>query len=132
MSYNVLIVDDSAITRTIVKKSLKMCGLDLGQIHEAANGREALEKLATEWVDVVFADINMPEMNGIELVERMARDNLLVTIPVVIVSTERSETQMDALLKYGVRGYIKKPSRPEDFRSVLDGILGATGGSHAA
>lgn len=132
MSYNVLIVDDSAITRTIVKKSLKMCGMDLGTIHEAGNGREALEKLATEWVDVVFADINMPEMNGVELVEQMARDNLLVTIPVIIVSTERSETQMDALLQHGVRGYIKKPSRPEDFRAVLDSVFGTAGGSHAA
>jgi two-component system chemotaxis response regulator CheY len=132
MSYNVLIVEDSAITRTIVKKSLAMCGLDLGQIHEAANGVEALQKLATEWVDLVFADINMPEMNGIELVEKMAQDNLLASIPVIIVSTERSQTQIDRLRQCGVRGYIKKPSRPEDFRNVIDEVLGAAGGSHAA
>jgi two-component system chemotaxis response regulator CheY len=77
MSYCVLIADDSAIVRSMVRKSLAMAGLDLGEVLEATNGREALEQLKRTWVDVVFADINMPEMTGLELVQAMKNDEVL-------------------------------------------------------
>jgi len=87
MAYNVLIVDDSAIVRTVVEKTLRVSGCALGEIWQAANGREALDQLKAHWVDIVFADINMPEMNGVEMVNRMAETGLLKTVPVVIVSS---------------------------------------------
>jgi two-component system chemotaxis response regulator CheY len=126
MSYTILIADDSAIVRTMVKKSIGMAGLPVGKVFEAANGKEALEVLARNWVDIVFADLNMPEMGGTELVERMSQDSMLVTTPVVIVSSEQSQVKIDELKAKGIRAYIKKPFRPEGFREVVDKVLGPT------
>ncbi len=125
MSYCVLVVDDSAIVRAMVRKALSMAGLDLGEVHEATNGREALDLLRKTWVDVVFADINMPEMNGVELVHAMKADEVLSGTPVVIVSSERSELRIEELRRGGAVAYVKKPFRPEHFRGVVDGLLAA-------
>jgi two-component system, chemotaxis family, chemotaxis protein CheY len=132
MSYNVLIVDDSSIVRAIVKKSLSICGIEIGTVFEASNGREALAKLEAEWIDIVFADINMPEMSGVEMVAKMAEDNLLVNIPVVIISTERNQAQIDELKRQGIRAYIKKPFRPEVLRDVVQYVLSDRGGDHGS
>jgi len=128
MGYRILIVDDSEIIRKIVRKSIGMSGLDVGQIYEAENGLQALKILDNEWVDIVLADLNMPEMSGMELVEKMSADNLLVSIPVVIVSSEHSETRIEELKKKGIRAYIKKPFRPENFRDIVTEVLGTIGG----
>jgi two-component system chemotaxis response regulator CheY len=124
MSFNILIVDDSRIIRTVVAKTLHIAEVDVGQIFEAANGREALEVLEANWIDIVFADINMPEMNGVELVARMKAKGLMDSIPVVIVSTERSTTRIEELKAKGVREYLSKPFTPESIREVVDKLLG--------
>jgi two-component system chemotaxis response regulator CheY len=124
MSYAILVADDSSIVRTMVKKAIGMAGLEVAKVFEAANGKEALEILAHNWVDIVFADLNMPEMNGAELVDRMSQDAMLVSTPVVIVSSEQSQTKIDELKRKGIRAYIKKPFRPEGFREVVDRVLG--------
>jgi two-component system chemotaxis response regulator CheY len=127
MSYTILVVDDSAIVRTMVKKAVSMAGLDVGQVHEAANGKEALAVLGRTWIDVVFADINMPEMTGTELVRHMKADPALASTPVVIISSEQSQTRIDELKAWGARAYLKKPFRPEQFREVVENLLGAKG-----
>ena len=127
MSYSILIADDSAIVRTMVKKAVAMAGLDVSQVHEAANGKEALAVLGRTWIDVVFADINMPEMTGTELVRRMKADPALASTPVVIVSSEQSQIRIDELKACGARAYLKKPFRPEQFREVVEKLLGAQG-----
>ena len=124
MAYNVLIVDDSAIVRAVVRKTLGLTGVALGEILEAANGKEALEKLEKNWIDIVFADINMPVMTGIELVNQMIERNILKTSPVVIISTERSETRMAELRAKGVSAYLNKPFTPECLRDVITQVLG--------
>ena len=128
MSYSVLVVDDSRIVRTMVKKTISMSGMDVREIHEAENGKQALDVLAKEWVDIVFADLNMPEMSGVEMVDRMSEDNLLVSIPVVIVSSEHSEKRIEELKERGIRAYIKKPFRPESFTDVVQDVLESVGG----
>lgn len=131
MSYSVLVVDDSAIVRSMVKKALGMTGLELGQVHEAADGREALGVLGKTWIDVVFADINMPEMSGAELVARMKADPALAATPVVIVSSERSQVRIEELRRQGVSAYLKKPFRPEQLRQVIEEVLrGGQGDGH--
>jgi two-component system, chemotaxis family, chemotaxis protein CheY len=130
LSYTILIADDSAIVRSMVKKAIGMAGLDVGRVHEAANGREALELLRHTWVDVVFADINMPEMTGAELVRAMRDDPALAATPVVIVSSERSQARVDELRRDGARAYVKKPFRPEQFRAVVESLLQGAGGGH--
>ena len=131
MSYTILIADDSAIVRTMVKKAIAMAGLDVGQVHEAANGKEALAILARTWIDVVFADINMPEMTGPELVRHMKADPALAATPVVIVSSEQTQARIDEMKRWGAKAYVKKPFRPEQFRDVVENLLGGKGEGHA-
>lgn len=131
MSYNVLIVDDSSIVRSVVKKSIGMSGIEVASVFEAGNGREALEVLNKEWIDIVFADLNMPEMNGVELVEKMSEDSMLVSTPVVIISSEQRQAKIDALKARGIRAYMKKPFRPEGFKDVVCSILGEGGDKDA-
>ncbi len=87
--------------------------------------------LSGQWIDIVFADLNMPEMSGAELVKKMAEDNLLVSIPVVIVSSERNQERIDELRQLGIRAYLRKPFRPESFREVVQEVLGPAQGGVA-
>lgn len=123
MSHRILVVDDSPIIRTIVRRSIGMSGLDVADVLEAGNGREALDVLAREAVDVVFADLNMPEMSGQELVDRMCEDSRLVSIPVVVVSSDRNEQRLAELRRRGIRAFVKKPFRPEQLRGVVEDLL---------
>jgi len=124
MAYSVLVVDDSAVVRAVVIKTLRLTGLEWGDIHQAGNGKEALEVLDKAWVDIVFADINMPVMNGIELVDSMAARGMLHATPVVIISTERSITRIEELKAKGVSAYLHKPFTPENIKGVVDHLLG--------
>lgn len=123
MAYNMLVVDDSRTARTFLKKALEISGIQIGAIFEAANGKEGLELLRQHWIDIVLADINMPEMSGVEMVQRMREDGLIQTIPVVIVSTERSETRIAELKAAGVREYLNKPFTPENIKEVVERVL---------
>jgi len=123
MSYNVLIVDDSKTTRTVIAKALRHSGVEVGEVLEAENGAEALERLEGAWVDIVFADLNMPGMSGVELVERMAEIDLLSLVPVVIVSTESRPDRIDSLLARGAAAYVRKPFAPELLASTIREVL---------
>ena len=131
MSLSVLVVDDSAIVRTVVRKVLALTGLDIGQLHEAAHGGEALDVLRRTPVDLVLADVNMPTMNGVELLAEMHRDPDLAGVPVVIVSSDRTEPRIEQLHRTGARAYVTKPFRPEQLGKVLRDVLGLAGGHHA-
>ena len=124
MAYNVLIVDDSLTIRAVLKKTLGMTGLELNEVFEAENGKLALEILDSNWIDIVLADINMPVMNGIEMVEKMVESGQINTTPVVVVSTEGSHTRIEELISKGVRAFIRKPISPEILESTIDDILG--------
>jgi len=124
MAYNILIVDDSAIVRAVIQRTVRMCGIDVGEVFDAANGKEALDQLDKAWVDIIFADINMPVMNGVEMVEELERKGTLKETPVVIVTTDRSEVRIQQLKTHGVREYLNKPFTPEEIRDVLDRCLG--------
>jgi two-component system chemotaxis response regulator CheY len=123
MSVRIVVVDDSAIVRAMVKKALGMAGLRVDAAHEAASGLEALALLAREPVDAVFTDLNMPEMSGVELVERMAADPRLAAVPVVVISSDRSAARAEQLRARGVRAWISKPFRPEELRAVVQQLF---------
>jgi two-component system, chemotaxis family, chemotaxis protein CheY len=123
MGYNILIVDDSMIIRKMIAKTLNISGLDIGEIFFAENGKQALKQLKENWVDIVFADINMPEMNGIEMIEEMHKEDLIGSIPVVIISTERSRERIESLKAMGIRAYLRKPFVPEEFSHVVRELL---------
>jgi len=124
MAYRVLIVDDSQSMRTFVRRVIDASGIELSECLQASNGREALEMLRKEWVDIVLTDINMPEVDGEELIRRLAADDLLESIPVVVVSTDSTRTRIERLLELGARGYVTKPFRPEELRAELERVLG--------
>jgi two-component system chemotaxis response regulator CheY len=125
-----LVVDDSPVTRKMVRRAIGLCGLEISEVHEAANGAEALERLATTPVDLVLADVNMPVMNGMEFVKRLAADPALARIPVVIVATPMSEDRVEEILDAGARAFLTKPFRPESLRDLVVEILGPQGAGH--
>ena len=124
MAFNVLIVDDSSSMRAIVRKIIKASGFNIGELLEAADGKEAIKVLMDEWVDLVLTDINMPNMNGLELISEMKKDEMLQSIPVVMVTTEGSEKRIQESMKLGASGYIKKPFLPEEIKRTLSTIMG--------
>jgi two-component system chemotaxis response regulator CheY len=125
MAYTLLIVDDSATTRGIIKKVLAMTELEFGDLHEAKNGAEGLEKMRSCWIDLVLADLNMPVMNGVEMITAMGADPILRSIPVVVVSSEGSQTVLDSLADKGVREVIRMPFEPALLRRVIEQALNA-------
>jgi len=128
MAFNVLIVDDSSSMRAIVKRIIKVSGFNVGEFLAAADGKEALKVLKDEWVDIVLTDINMPNMNGMELIAEMKKDELMRSIPVVMVTTEGSEKRMQEAMNLGASGYVKKPFLPEDIKRTLSSIMGEEDG----
>jgi len=124
MAHNVLIVDDSALTRKAIARIISMTGIEVAEVFEAANGVEALELLDGEQVDLVLADLNMPQMGGVELVTRMKQDQDLADIPVVVVSTESSVTRIKELVVQGIKDYLHKPFTPEEFRAIFAKNIG--------
>ena len=124
MAYTILIVDDSQTIRAMLERSLEMTGLPVDAVFQAENGRVALEILSSMWVDIVFTDIHMPELDGIGLVTAMRKSKQFKDIPVVIVSTEGGATRTAELTKKGIKGYLRKPFTPEKIRDVIVSILG--------
>ena len=124
MAYNILVVDDSRTVRAMISKTLDLSRVPLNELHQAQNGREALDLLQDHWIDLVLTDINMPEMDGMEMVRRMSADGMMQTVPVVVVSTEGSEARIDELRGLGIQGYIRNPFTPEAIKDVVEAVLG--------
>jgi two-component system chemotaxis response regulator CheY len=123
MAVNVLVVDDSGVMRSMIIKTIRLSGLQLGEIHQAANGREGLDALQKNWIDLVIADINMPVMNGEDMIDCMLEHPELKDIPIVVISTEGSKTRVDRLQNKGAR-FIHKPFTPEVIRDTVKDFLG--------
>lgn len=125
MSLNVLIVDDSAVMRAMVIRTLELAGLATGEIYQAANGEEGLKALEENWVDLVLVDINMPVMNGEEMIDRMRANPVWKDLPVIVISTEGSQTRIEAIRKKGAE-FIHKPFSPEAVREVVNDMIGTS------
>jgi two-component system chemotaxis response regulator CheY len=124
MAYNILIVDDSVVTREVMARTVRLSGIPLGTIYEAANGAEALQVIEREWLDMVFTDINMPVMDGLQLVAAMQKRAEWERLPVVVVSTEGSKNRMEELERCGISGYIRKPFTPEQVADMIQKVMG--------
>lgn len=123
MSLDVLIVDDSAAIRKILQRVLVQAEVPLGKVHEAADGVEALAKLAVEKVGLILSDINMPNMDGIELLSKLKADAAYKSVPILMVTTEGSQARVLQALELGAAGYVKKPFTAEQIKEKLAGIL---------
>lgn len=119
-----LIVDDSSVMRKIVERSLRQAGLDLSLVVEAGNGAEALGLLDSNPVDLILSDINMPVMDGLEFVRQVQTVDKLRHIPVVMITTEGSESNVVQALSLGAKGYIRKPFTPDQVKEHVLPVLG--------
>lgn len=124
MALNILVVDDSSLTRKAIRRIIDMLDLNVGQIFEAENGMKALKVLDETNIDLVLADLNMPEMGGIEMIYHMRGNEATKDIPVVVVTTESSMTRIEGLLANGAKAYLHKPFTPEQFREIITQIVG--------
>jgi len=127
MAYNVLIVDDSQTMRKVIRKTVMLSGFDIGECWEAGNGQEALEMVHTRWIDLILADLNMPVMNGLEMLRELRKDALNGHIPVVFITTEGSEQRLEEARALGIQGYVQKPFYPETIRDVLTRVMEVSG-----
>lgn len=123
MSISILIVDDSATMRGFIKRTLQATRIPLGEIWEASNGREGLEQMKANWMDLVLADLNMPDMTGVEMIDRMNQDPMLSALPVIVVSSEGDQAVLHALSQKGVREFIRKPFQPQMLQEVIEKVL---------
>lgn len=126
MAYNVLIVDDSPGMRKVIRKMLGQSGFAMDLCVEAGDGLEALAVLSKERVDIVFTDINMPNMNGEELMEKISISPEYQHLLVLVVSTDRSEARMQRMLALGAKGYVTKPFVPRTLGYALTKITSRT------
>ena len=123
MAFNILVVDDSAMVRKVLIRTLKLADIPLNEVMQAENGCQALELLAEHWIDLVLTDIHMPEMDGVEMIRQLAEDDVLVSLPVVVVSTEGSESVIEELRQKGVREFVRKPFTPESLKEIVETCL---------
>lgn len=122
MSLNILLVDDSDVIRMMIERTLKLADVPVSSIHHAANGLQALDILDDHWIDLVLADINMPVMDGAEMLHRIRANDSIKDVPVIIVSTEGATQRIDDLSAKGVSAWIRKPFTPEEIRDVIGGV----------
>ncbi len=118
----ILIVEDSETMRSLLTSSLEELDVPV-KITEAASGFDALRLLPREDFDLVVTDINMPDINGLELVSFVRSNERFESTPVVIVSTEGSERDRDKGLELGADAYLVKPFDPDVLREVVSGLL---------
>jgi two-component system chemotaxis response regulator CheY len=123
MALDVLIVDDSAAIRKILQRVLVQAEVPLGTVHEAGDGAEALEKLKHSTVGLILSDINMPTMDGLELLGRVKADANLKSVPVIMITTEGGQAKVLEAVSLGAAGYVKKPFTAEQIKEKLVGII---------
>jgi two-component system chemotaxis response regulator CheY len=126
MALNVLVVDDSAVMRAMIIRALSVTGIPVQSVYQAGNGNEALVVLAREWIDLALVDINMPVMDGMELIARIRQMPETAGLPVVVVSTESSTTRISMLQQQGAR-FVHKPFSPEALRMTITEMTGVGG-----
>ena len=120
----VMIVDDSAVMRKIVERSLRMAGVELDNVMEANDGWEALALARETRADLVLCDINMPGMDGLEFVRQLASLENGRGVPVVMITTEAGQGRVGEAFSCGARGYIRKPFTPDQIREQVAPLLG--------
>jgi len=119
---NVLVVDDSRVMREMIVACLRgVPGLEFSQ---AASGLEAIERLSLHPCDLMFLDLNMPDIGGFEVVEFVRSQDALKTLPIVVVTTRGEESTRAQALQAGASRFVTKPFTPEQLVAELRSLLG--------
>jgi two-component system chemotaxis response regulator CheY len=123
MESDVLVVDDSAAIRKILQRVLRQTGMAIGNVFEAGDGEEALAVLNSQKISLVLSDINMPKMDGIQLLAAIKAAPAWSAIPVVMVTTEGGEAKVGEAVRLGAAGYVRKPFTADQIKEKLAGFL---------
>ncbi len=129
----ILIVDDSAMMRALIRRVIRLTDVPVEGILEASNGAEGLAVLREHDIQLLLTDINMPVMNGAQLLREIAGDDRWRDMSRVIISTDGSTVRREEAAELDVRCYLEKPFSPEVLRDVLNEIADArvAGGARA-
>ena len=119
----VLVADDSRVMRAMIIRTLRLTGLPLGAVHEAADGEAGLGILASEPVTLALVDINMPRLSGLDMLARLGRPTARGP-RVIVVSSDGSDARAAQVMAMG-HGFLHKPFAPEDLRDAVLRALGA-------
>ena len=117
----VLIVDDAAFIRTLVKNGLQLIGIT--QVKEAVDGRQALAALQTGRYDLIISDWHMPEMDGIDLLRKVRADDRLANIPFLMLTSDVSAENVNEAVLMGVSAYLTKPFRNDPLLEKVEQLL---------
>jgi two-component system, chemotaxis family, chemotaxis protein CheY len=120
---DVLIVDDSAAIRKILQRVLRQTDLNLGEISEAGDGSEAVEILKNRTFGLILSDINMPQMDGLQLLARIKEMDHLRNVPVIMITTEGGQGKVMEAVQLGATGYVRKPFTADQIKEKLAGVI---------
>jgi len=119
MDLNVLIVDDSAAIRKILVRVLAQTDLPIKQVHEANDGAEALKIVEANDVSLILSDINMPNVDGLELLTQLRSTPKWKDLSVVMITTEGSQAKVMEAVQLGAKGYVRKPFTAEQIKEKV-------------
>jgi len=123
MEPDVLVVDDSAAIRKILQRVLGQAEIPVGTVFEAGDGAAALEILKKQRVGLVLSDINMPNMDGLELLAHIRANDEWRKVPVIMITTEGAAAKVKEAVELGATGYVRKPFTAEQIKEKLAGLL---------
>jgi two-component system chemotaxis response regulator CheY len=119
----ILVVEDSASTRSLVRTILEEDASY--EVTEAQSGFDAMRLLPRSKYDLIITDINMPDVNGLELIHFIRRSEQYRSTPLVIISTQATERDVERGKKLGADAYVPKPFTPELLRGACEKLLGS-------
>ncbi|MFB3776000.1 MAG: response regulator [Bryobacteraceae bacterium] len=123
MPPNILIVDDSAALRKILQRVLRQAEVPLGNLYEAGDGAQALEAMNANPVDLVLSDINMPNMDGLQLLAQIRANPKWQDIRVIMITTEGNQARVMEAVGLGAAGYVRKPFTADQIKEKLLSLL---------
>jgi two-component system chemotaxis response regulator CheY len=123
MSTNVLIVDDSPVIRKILQRVLRQTEMPLGSLYEAGDGVQALEALKNNSVDLVLSDINMPNMDGLQLLAQIRANPQWQGLRVLVITSEADQAKLLDAVGLGAAGYVRKPFTADEIKEKLLSVL---------
>ncbi len=119
MPLDILIVDDSAAIRKILQRVLLQAEVSIGRIYEAGDGLEALDTLKTTQVNLILSDINMPNMDGLQLLRQIKTGGPWQNVPVLMITTEGSQSRVMEAVQLGAAGYVRKPFTADQIKEKI-------------